>query len=258
MSNKMPWSEFYRKFSEKGTDSISLTSNTEKMFNGSHSEIELECKKHGLFTTEARRYLTSMFGCGKCAREYKNSLYRKTTSEFIEESRNIFGDRFEYEKTHYVNTKTPITITCKEHGDFTLLPRDHINKKESCPICNISKLELELKNELDKMGILYVRNKKFDWLGKLSIDFYIPSLKLGIECQGKQHFGYGGWSENFDFKAQFYRDSTKYQLCKDNGLELIYLSDKAYNISDSICEIYNNGNLYYDIKDLLKDKIYKK
>lgn len=31
MSNKMPWSEFYRKFSEKGTDSISLTSNTEKI-----------------------------------------------------------------------------------------------------------------------------------------------------------------------------------------------------------------------------------
>ena len=93
MSNKMPWSEFYRKFSEKGTDSISLTSNTEKMFNGSHSEIELECKKHGLFTTEARRYLTSMFGCDKCAREYKNSLCKKTTSEFIEESRNIFGEK---------------------------------------------------------------------------------------------------------------------------------------------------------------------
>ena len=35
MSNKMPWSEFYRKFREKGTDSVSLTSNTEKMFNGS-------------------------------------------------------------------------------------------------------------------------------------------------------------------------------------------------------------------------------
>ena len=59
-------------------------------------------------------------------------------------------------------------------------------------------------------------------------------------------------------RLNFIETVQRYQMCKDNGLELIYLSDKAYNISDSICEIYNNGNLYYDIKDLLKDKIYKK
>ena len=30
------------------------------------------------------------------------------------------------------------------------------------------------------------------WLGKQSIDFFLPQYNIAIECQGKQHFGFGG------------------------------------------------------------------
>lgn len=61
-----------------------------------------------------------------------------------------------------------------------------------------------------------------DWLYKQSIDIYIPSLLIGIEYQGVQHYKpiehFGGEEH---FLQQQENDRKKKQLCKDNGVILI-------------------------------------
>lgn len=59
---------------------------------------------------------------------------RLTTEEFISRARQKHGNKYIYDKCEYVNAKTKIVITCKEHGDFTQSPSDHLQGK-GCKRC---------------------------------------------------------------------------------------------------------------------------
>ncbi len=57
-----------------------------------------------------------------------------TTKDFIIKSQNLFGDKYDYKKTHYVNKSTKVTITCPIHGDWEQSPESHY-KSIGCPKC---------------------------------------------------------------------------------------------------------------------------
>lgn len=61
------------------------------------------------------------------------------------------------------------------------------------------------------------------WLGLQSLDVFIPSLSVGIEYQGLQHYEpvaiFGGEDK---FIETLERDERKRRLCKENGVKLIY------------------------------------
>lgn len=62
-----------------------------------------------------------------------------------------------------------------------------------------------------------------DWLSRQSLDIFIPSIKIGIEYQGEQHYHpieYFGGEEKYNDTIK--RDSIKAQLCKENNISLIY------------------------------------
>lgn len=59
-----------------------------------------------------------------------------TREEFIERSRSVHGDRFTYERLLYVNARTPIILTCREHGEFTANAATHLRGTNSCSPCN--------------------------------------------------------------------------------------------------------------------------
>ena len=62
-----------------------------------------------------------------------------------------------------------------------------------------------------------------DWLGLQSLDICIPSLKIGIEYQGEQHFRpidfFGGEKA---YREVVKRDKKKAELCLANGVKLLY------------------------------------
>lgn len=76
---------------------------------------------------------------------------------------------------------------------------------------------------LDEHSITYDYQKRFDWLGLQSLDFYLPDYNVGIECQGIQHFKpierFGG--ENSFIECQK-RDKKKKKLCEKHGVKLLY------------------------------------
>ena len=61
-------------------------------------------------------------------------MRKLTTSDFIQKSIQVHGERYEYCKTNYQGSKKKLIITCREHGDFQQLPNNHYAGK-GCPKC---------------------------------------------------------------------------------------------------------------------------
>lgn len=57
---------------------------------------------------------------------------------FISKALKVHGDRYDYSKAQYINSKTKVTIICKEHGEFWQTPDKHILRKQRCPNCAIT------------------------------------------------------------------------------------------------------------------------
>lgn len=71
-----------------------------------------------------------------------NSL---TTEQFIEKSKVVHKDKYDYSKSVYISARKPITITCPVHGDFTKSrAMDHYINGTGCPKCNKGGFKNEL------------------------------------------------------------------------------------------------------------------
>jgi hypothetical protein len=58
-----------------------------------------------------------------------------TQDEFIKRSKGVHGEKYNYDKTKYVNNSTPVTIICPIHGEFEQLPKFHL-RGSNCPSCS--------------------------------------------------------------------------------------------------------------------------
>lgn len=197
---------------------------------GSLKKVCIICPKHGHdeFWQLPSSHLSGK-GCPKCANEANGERCRSSKSDFIKKSREIHGKKYDYSKVDYVNAITKVCIICHEHGEFWQTPFAHL-RGQGCPKCNLSHLERSVMNYLDEHGIAYDYQKCFDWLGRQSLDFYLPDYKVGIECQGEQHFfpieHFGGEDR---FKQTLERDKRKKALCKKHGVKLLYFGNVPNN-----------------------------
>lgn len=60
------------------------------------------------------------------------------------------GDRYNYSKVVYINSKTKIEIVCKIHGSFMQNPAHHYARGHGCPICAKELRELTAKDKVQK------------------------------------------------------------------------------------------------------------
>ena len=65
-----------------------------------------------------------------------------TQEEFINRSKEKYGNKYDFSKVKYVNIKTPVTIICSEHGDFSQRP-DSFLKGYACKYCSGHRLSDE-------------------------------------------------------------------------------------------------------------------
>lgn len=146
----------------------------------SNAKVEIVCKTHGSFWQPPNAHISGMSGCPRCAGK------RRGTADFIEDARAVHGEKFSYDKTVYSNVKLPVTITCSKHGDFLQTPDNHLVGR-GCRFCwwesNTSKPENDLAEWLTSLGLEIERQNR-DVLGKLEIDIWIPSARVGIEFNG--------------------------------------------------------------------------
>lgn len=70
-------------------------------------------------------------GCIYCANNTQ-----LTTEEFIRRAKEVWGDRYTYEKSVYTTIKAKIIVTCPIHGDFSTIAYDFL-KGHGCSDCGI-------------------------------------------------------------------------------------------------------------------------
>ena len=62
------------------------------------------------------------------------------TNTFIEKAKKIHGDKYDYSKVEYVNSKTKVCIICPEHGEFWQIPNGHLNGN-GCKKCQYKRIK---------------------------------------------------------------------------------------------------------------------
>lgn len=206
-------------------------------------KIEIICPVHGSFWQKPANHLNG-FGCAKCAGNVKY-----TTEEFIERARKVHGNKYNYNKVEYINTKTPVIIICSKHGEFQQTPLHHLNG-EGCSKCQLksqTKLYEKLKESFPNEEILFEINKEtVVWLKNQRFDIYFPKYNIAIEYNGKQHYvpveHFGG---QLAFEDTLRRDKLKQQKCKENNCTLFEVkydyTEEDYNeLVKNIQNIINN------------------
>jgi len=157
-------------------------------------------------------------GCPLCS-------HTKTQEEFILESVQRHGSRYDYSETIYIKTTENVTIICKEcNRKFQQKASAHLFGK-GCPHCTISGGENLIETWLTDRNIHFIPQMKFDSCrnkNKLSFDFFIPSHKILIEYDGEQHYNpidfFGGIKQLTYIKML---DNIKNEWAKQNRYNLI-------------------------------------
>jgi len=181
------------------------------------TKLKIVCSIHGEFEQTPQSHLSGS-GCLKC-----NILKQtKTNADFINESKLIFGDKFDYSLVDYVNNETKVKLSCKKHGEFEATPNNHLSKSQQCIKCAFIKTKPEkeiftyIKSLID-IGI--VSNDRKILNGK-ELDIYIPSRKIAIEYNGLY------WHSE-SFKTNKYH-INKTDQCEKQGVQLIQIFEDEW------------------------------
>ena len=93
-----------------------------------HDLVELKCIEHNeIFKIFARNHLRSGTGsCPKCKINHIKNIKKTEQEYFINKSKSIFNNKFDYSKTIYKNKKDKIILICNIHNNqFEIEPKSH-------------------------------------------------------------------------------------------------------------------------------------
>ena len=205
-------------------------------FKSMDDDIIIICPIHGEFIKSPNNHLVS-HGCKQCLEEYR---LNKLQIDFIEKSKILHHNKYDYSKVVYKSAKTNVEIICPIHGSFFQQPTKHLCKHK-CPYCKESKGETEITYLLKINNIKHIKQFGFDNcrdINKLSFDFYLPDFNTCIEFDGEQHFKIiEMWGGEKDFITRQKRDNIKNEYCKNNNINLIRIRYDE-NIEEKIKFLY--------------------
>ena len=193
------------------------------VYKNSMEKVCIICPTHGEFWQRPVDHLHN-HGCAKCS-----GVGKFSTEEFIKVSNAVHNGYYDYSRVNYVNNRKKVCIICPEHGEFWQQPSHHMNG-HGCPKCYKSKLESDIIELLENNSVKYEYNHRYSFLDNLQLDFYIPELKIAIECQGVQHFApVKAWGGKEKLEMSKHNDKKKYLLCEKEGIRLLYYSNLTIN-----------------------------
>lgn len=198
------------------------------------TKVTVICPEHGPFRMRLHGLMAGR-GCPKCRNIAVGLKIRLTHEEFMERISKIhLGKNYDFSKVQYTRQCDRVEVFCNNtdrfgniHGIFR--PKaGQLLVGQGCPKCNSSILEQTVRRALILDGIEYEEQKRFTkWLGRKSLDFYIPSKQIAIECQGSQHFTdkHEGYFKS-DLEAIQERDRQKASLLKEHNIRLLYFTEE--------------------------------
>lgn len=210
--------------------------------------IRIKCLVCGHIFPQPPTSHLSGHGCPECKKIKLSQIHQCDYAQF-ELKANIVHNNFYVYHHDYKSADSDVIITCPIHGDFHQNANSHLCGR-GCPKCKSSHMETEIRILLQENNIEFEEQKRFEWLGLQSLDFYLPKYNIGIECQGIQHFEpkehFGGANGLLQRKIL---DERKNQLCKENQIKILYYANYEYNFPYKV--IKDKVNLLNEIKTFL-------
>jgi hypothetical protein len=227
---------------EKSKNNFEINSNnihnnfydyTKSVYIDAKTKVIVICKEHGEFNVSPNNHLRGK-GCRKCGTikmaNSKIKPYKKYYDEFIK----LYNDNYDYSCVEWKGSSYPISILCKKHGLFIVVPYLH-QRGKGCPKCS---------NQHSKISI--------QWLTYMEIKYSVKIIHA--QNQGEylipnSRYKADGYSESintiFEFHGDFWHGNPiLYDKNKVNirlGLTFGELHEKTLQKSNFIRE--NGYNL---------------
>ena len=153
---------------------------TKVIYKNTSSKVEIVCKKHGSFHQSPYCHMSGQ----KCPSCSGRPIY--TTKTFIENSKNIHGNKYDYSKSKYVSSKTKLIISCPKHGDFEQSPNSHF-RGVGCQECYNQRRGDSLRhtNETFIEKSISIHGEKYDYS---KVKYINSRKKVIIKCQEHGEF----------------------------------------------------------------------
>jgi very-short-patch-repair endonuclease len=172
----------------------------------------IKCPQHGAFMQQPSIHLNGS-GCADCS-----GVAKKTTDSFIKQARVLHGDRYDYGQVIYKGIFSKVFITCRTHGDFEQIAKDHLEGC-GCPRCSelstrisVSKPERELISFIKTLGVEVVPNKRLGDSNNFKFDCLIPSHKIAIEFNGMYWHSVANKERNYHLNKRRFAEQNGYRL----------------------------------------------
>lgn len=96
---------------------------------------KIRCPDHGQFWMSILDHSKSKTGCPKCSKEVQRERFCFSFKEAIDRATQVHGNAYDYPEQKYINSITPITIVCHQHGSFKQSLDSHVHQMSGCPKC---------------------------------------------------------------------------------------------------------------------------
>ena len=150
------------------------------------TKVIVICPKHGEFLVNPKYFLWSNCECPVCAKIRRNKIEQEI---FIEGARKVHGDKYDYSKVEYNNSKNKVCIICPIHGEFWQTRANHINNKTGCPECAKEKNKDVRRMTLDEFvqrSMEMYGEYRFDYS---KVDYKNTETPVELICKEKDENG---------------------------------------------------------------------
>lgn len=180
---------------------------------------------------------------------YKLDKVKKKRKEIARNSSIAHHKELGYDIEYLPDRKILVKNGCKIHGDIIVTRSEFWNRTKPdrrnhtilCPICNPERnketsIETLIKNILQECNVEFIEHDRHTLKESIhkELDFYIPTKKIAIECNGL-------WWHSGDEAKKNHLE--KKNACKDLGIQLLSFWEDEINFKTDIVE------------DLIKSKL---
>lgn len=205
------------------------------------------CPIHGEFQQTPGAHLAGK-GCNKCAREESGRLRSLSKGTFIERSRIIHQDKYNYSKILDIkNTSSKVTIICPVHGEFIQSVTSHLSGS-GCSKCGDLNVSLKKTTSFNDFQIeaLKIHGTKYsysdlDWVNMTTkINIICPTHGIFSQVPSSHVTGVGCPKCSDDFKRHnssiFIEKAKQVHGEKFDYSQVVYIQNKKK--VDIICSIH--------------------
>lgn len=226
-------------------------------YENTQKPLHFTCKKCN--KTFVRDLNTLMYNsdCPFCKKNEISKSRTKTTEEFIEQCKHIYGNLYDYSNTEYVASDKKITAKCNQCNKYFSVEANSHLQGHGCPnhYRNKSKIEEEVFNYVKKIANSIVIENYRDNKEIKEIDIYVPSYKIGIEIDGLF------WHNELNKEKDYHLNKTI--ACEKNGIRLIHIFEDEWLYKQDILKsmlkniLGKTPNKIYARKCVIKDVVTK-